>query len=113
MRLGLRRRVDFQRRSLERCLGRAGSAGAGASGSDRACEGPLLPAALRWWHSQGRAPYGTLFPNNCREQLSVAYLRAVVTAARCTYNPPDVDYEGIDCTIRQQANHLLHGFRRN
>jgi hypothetical protein len=49
------------------------------------------------------ARYGELAESTCKEQFSYAYIRAVAAAARCSYEPVDVDYEQVDATIKQKA----------
>jgi len=56
------------------------------------------------YHSTG-LPYGELHPTNCKEQISIAYTHAVVTAARCKLNVHGVDDESVDATIRQMGPH--------
>lgn len=51
-------------------------------------------------------PHGSLPESACKEQISVAYLHAVTAAARCSLENLRVDYEGVDATVRQEANHL-------
>ncbi len=55
-------------------------------------------------HASG-ALYGELDPNECRQQLSYAYVHAVATAARCHLNRPSVDYQTIDATVGQTGRH--------
>lgn len=52
-------------------------------------------------------PYGSLPESACKEQISVAYLHAVTAAARCSLEILSVDYEGVDATVRQEADHLM------
>ncbi|MDT3438438.1 MULTISPECIES: DUF4365 domain-containing protein [unclassified Pseudofrankia] len=58
-------------------------------------------------HASG-APYGQLFETNCREQISIAYAQAVVTAARCKLEHVRIDDEKVDAVIRQVAEHDLY-----
>ncbi|NEE03898.1 DUF4365 domain-containing protein [Phytoactinopolyspora halotolerans] len=58
-------------------------------------------------HSCG-LPYGTLDPNECRQQISIAYAHAVATAARCTLETIRVDYETVDVQVRQKASHAVY-----
>lgn len=51
-------------------------------------------------------PHGSLPESACKEQISVAYLHAVTAAARCSLDILEVDYEGVDATVRQEADHL-------
>lgn len=51
-------------------------------------------------HTSG-APYGTLPETALKEQLSLAYVQAVSTAAACQVDEWSVDYSGVDATIRQ------------
>jgi len=55
-------------------------------------------------HASG-APYGTMHPSQCKEQFSIAYVHAIVTAARCKIAHMTVDDERVDLTIRQKADH--------
>lgn len=57
-------------------------------------------------HPSG-VPYGSLFESECKQQLSLAYVRAVATAARCSVEEIAVDYQTVDLTIRQSAPHQL------
>ncbi len=50
-------------------------------------------------------PMGTLPESECKQQISIAYAHAVVTAARCSMEVIRVDYDGVDVTIRQTAKH--------
>ncbi|WP_176832286.1 DUF4365 domain-containing protein [Geodermatophilus sp. DSM 45219] len=46
-----------------------------------------------------------------KEQLSLAYVQAVATAAACTVEEVRVDYSGIDVTIKQeQPAHTLYDY---
>lgn len=58
-------------------------------------------------HRSG-ALYGQLFDSNCREQISIAYVQAVVTAARCKLEEIRIDDETVDAVIRQDAEHPLY-----
>ncbi len=53
-------------------------------------------------------PLGSLPESACKEQLSIAYLHAVTAAARCSWEVLRVDYEGVDATVRQTADHLIY-----
>jgi Domain of unknown function (DUF4365) len=66
-------------------------------------QGPVFPTV----HRSG-APYGRLFETNCREQISIAYAQAVVTAARCKLEHVRVDDEKVDAVVRQEADHPLY-----
>lgn len=56
-------------------------------------------------HLEDGTPYGQLHQVNCKEQFSLAYAHAVVTAARCKVSELKVDDERVDFTVRQVANH--------
>ncbi len=58
-------------------------------------------------HASGHL-YGHLFDHQCREQLSVAYVHAVTTAARCALEEIKVDYQTVDATINQTAPHQFY-----
>jgi hypothetical protein len=61
-------------------------------------------------HSSG-LPYGTHPETSLKEQLSIAYVQAVATAAACTVDEWRTDYSGIDTTIRQdQPLHSRYGY---
>jgi hypothetical protein len=50
-------------------------------------------------------PYGSMYPSQCKEQFSIAYIHAITTAARCKLENIEVDDESIDATIKQVAKH--------
>jgi hypothetical protein len=52
------------------------------------------------------APRGTLDLDASKEALNRAYVRAVAAAARCMTSTPEPDYDKVDLTIRQNADHL-------
>ncbi|MEV0066108.1 DUF4365 domain-containing protein [Amycolatopsis sp. NPDC050768] len=54
-------------------------------------------------HPSG-APFGTMHPNNCKEQISIAYAHAVTTAARCKLDHIEVDDNSVDAVVMQKAN---------
>ena len=58
-------------------------------------------------HSSGPI-YGTMSENECRQQWSIAYVQAVVTAARCKLEILRIDDEGVDAVIRQAAEHSVY-----
>ncbi len=62
---------------------------------------PVTVAAV----SDPTDPFGDLPIHACKEQLSIAYVHAVATAARCALESVRVDYETVDATIRQSAEH--------
>lgn len=55
-----------------------------------------------------KAPRGTLDLEAAKEQLSRAYVQAIIAAARCMWARPEPDYDKVDLTIRQRANHLYY-----
>lgn len=55
-------------------------------------------------HDSG-SPFGQLHPNQCKEQISIAYAHAVVTAARCKLERISVDDQSVDAVIMQDADH--------
>lgn len=55
-------------------------------------------------HDSG-TPFGQLHPNQCKEQISIAYAHAVVTAARCKLERISVDDQSVDAVIMQDADH--------
>jgi hypothetical protein len=72
----------------------------------RTPEAPLSGTAFPDVHQSG-VPYGQLHDTSCKEQISIAYAQAVTSAARCSLENIRVDYQGIDATIRQSAQHDL------
>lgn len=59
------------------------------------------------WHTSGVA-YGKMHETACKEQISIAYAQAVVTAGRCKLEEIRVDDEKVDAVIRQEADHPLY-----
>ncbi|MEV6711891.1 DUF4365 domain-containing protein [Lentzea sp. NPDC051208] len=57
-------------------------------------------------HPSG-APFGSLHPNHCKEQISIAYAHAVVTAARCKLDHIKIDNNSVDAVVMQEAEHEL------
>lgn len=52
-------------------------------------------------------PYGLMHESECKQQLSFAYIQAIATAARCSFEKRGVDYQGVDGTVHQTAPHDL------
>lgn len=57
-------------------------------------------------HGSG-VPYGSLYDSRCKEQFSIAYIHAIITAARCKLENIVVDDESVDATIKQVAKHAV------
>jgi hypothetical protein len=56
------------------------------------------------------APLGTVPLAMAQEQFSVAYVRAVVSAARCAYASKEVDVHGVDFSVEHQLQEGDHEF---
>jgi hypothetical protein len=70
----------------------------------RVLEWSTVTTAFPDTHGSG-APFGNLHPNQCKEQISIAYAHAVATAARCKLDHIEVDDASVDAVVMQQANH--------
>ena len=49
--------------------------------------------------------YGNLPESECKQQISIAYLQAIATGARCSLGEIRVDFDGVDVLVRQGAEH--------
>lgn len=59
-------------------------------------------------HTATGAPYGSLHESECKQQISLAFTHAIITAARCTVVDLKVDVERVDYTVRQVAQHTVY-----
>lgn len=64
-------------------------------------------------HHLSGALYGILPETELKQQLSLAYVQAVATAAACAIEEARVDYDGVDVTVKQeQPAHAVYEYPR-